>query len=411
MANLGSPKPEKRQANSPLPPPPAVSPDLLHANGDEKNSSTVVRNLEDMYAKVHKNKRKSEDVQASSSNEVTNNITSCKSSLQCNKKRWSRDSFEDFKHLDASENDAHCYETLNKGDKKSKNKTTANSNSGPESLLSNDPGYEQLSPQNRAPSESDPNYEVLRPQRTNSMVGYSTIGNKKDKAVLTVPECSSNKNILTEDGYSVVNKSSKKLQVALNAEPGYEEILNKIIDEPNYESMPTEDNYATINNNKSTDNESDPNYESVKYLDVHLAKGDPPYERLQDDETQKNDENTVKSSDCSENSNKTVSDYERIKNSASSKDSDNNSEDISGYTPEYDRIKSSENSDSSRLSSTPEYERLKEGSSNNSVEQLDCKLQNVREQAILTVSQNDDVPEVKINIPDVIEGEGDIFHV
>lgn len=393
VANLGSPKPEKRQANSPLPPPPAVSPDLLHANGDEKNSSTVVRNLEDMYAKVHKNKRKSED-QASSSSEIPSGKSS--------KKRWSRDSFEDFKHLDASEIDAHhCYETLNKGDKKCTPNT--NDNSGPESLLSNDPGYEQLSPQNRAPSESDPNYEVLRPQRTNSIAGYSTIGKKKDKAVLTVP--------LTEDGYSVVNKISKKLRVVVNSEPGYEEILNKIIDEPNYESMPSEDNYATINNNKSTDNESDPNYESVKYLDVHLAKGEPPYERLQDDENA-----VVKSSDCSANSNKTVlSDYERIKNSASSKDSDNNSEDISGNTPEYDRIKSSENSDSSRLSSTPEYERLKEGSSNNSVE-LDYKLHNgevlVVEQVSIILNE---VTEVKINIPEVqkdaVDAEGDIFHV
>ncbi|XP_021917169.1 uncharacterized protein LOC110828613 isoform X2 [Zootermopsis nevadensis] len=59
VANLGSPKPEKRQANSPLPPPPASSPDL-YAVVDKKSSAglAVSRNLEEMYAKVMKKKQR-----------------------------------------------------------------------------------------------------------------------------------------------------------------------------------------------------------------------------------------------------------------------------------------------------------------------------------------------------------------
>lgn len=57
VANVGSPKPEKRQANSPLPPtPPAIN--TLHESNHK--GATAARNLEDMYAKVQKNKRKTE---------------------------------------------------------------------------------------------------------------------------------------------------------------------------------------------------------------------------------------------------------------------------------------------------------------------------------------------------------------
>ncbi|XP_071451257.1 uncharacterized protein [Hetaerina americana] len=74
--NLGSPKPEKRQANSPLPPPPLV-PTLAVPEGDDEDEMKVIeqpevelrhdklphspQNIEEMYAKViKKNKRKSE---------------------------------------------------------------------------------------------------------------------------------------------------------------------------------------------------------------------------------------------------------------------------------------------------------------------------------------------------------------
>lgn len=52
IANLGSPKPEKRQANSPLPPPPVIS-----NFGFDADHVHAVKNLDDLYAKVQKNKK------------------------------------------------------------------------------------------------------------------------------------------------------------------------------------------------------------------------------------------------------------------------------------------------------------------------------------------------------------------
>lgn len=460
---MGSPKPEKRQANSPLPPPPSVSPDLyarVDKNQDKEenhNNLTVAKNLEDMYAKVFKNKKKQDEEKSNSSLSESSTLQPTKVFVQStaelstvpfqklnnqadshSKKSWSsRESFEDCKNTDSLsvlsfESDLasnskgtvkrnqqeHCYETLNKNDKKNsphKNEqnVTGYDNppydwqpdfghtiSGPESILSNDPGYEQLNPHNRVPSEIDPNYEVLRPHRrsrssvseNNSVLGYSTIGNS-DKSTLTVnsnyttvPErfgspCTSG---LTEDGYSVVNKSKKS-----KTEPGYEEVKNQlgIIDEPNYESMPSEcadDNYATINQ-KSTESESDPNYESVKYLDVTLSE--PPYERLNDDETKE-------SSDLSE--------YEQISGKQDSSD-----------IPGYERIKesgskSSENSedrsDSSKISNGNEETACIEIAAATEINQTEIP------GIVLTVMH--EKTEVRVNIAnekDIVET--DIFHV
>lgn len=52
----GSPKPEKRQANSPLPPPPAVG--AAGAVGGTDKHRPPNNNLEDMYAKVHKSTKR-----------------------------------------------------------------------------------------------------------------------------------------------------------------------------------------------------------------------------------------------------------------------------------------------------------------------------------------------------------------
>lgn len=106
------------------------------------------------------------------------------------------------------------------------------------------------------------------------------------------------------DGYSIVNKPKKHL------DPGYEELNN--IEEPNYESMPSEsDNYARVQKSES---ESDPNYESVKYLDVALSE--PPYERLNEKESDASEYEQVSSKSHS------TPDYERIKEHGS-KSSDN----------------------------------------------------------------------------------------
>lgn len=52
IANLGSPKPEKRQANSPLPPPPVPGNFEFHPDHVQ-----AIKNLDELYAKVHKTKK------------------------------------------------------------------------------------------------------------------------------------------------------------------------------------------------------------------------------------------------------------------------------------------------------------------------------------------------------------------
>lgn len=339
IANLGSPKPEKRQANSPLPPTPAVSPDI-YSRVDQahphENSTHVSRNLEDMYAKVHKHKKRNED---DPNDTTTHEIPPYHKIHLDNRHSWSsndehRPELPDSSDSDADtkrrETDEHCYETLSKSAKKlspkkcdisdigyeeirqrktdnatpkldiselgyeqirDRNNLISEINiSGPESFISNDPNYEQLS-HSRISSDVDPNYEILRPQGTE---GYL----QNNKSTLTTKDYQPN----CIDGYSVVNK-------VRNAKPGYEKVNNQCVEEPNYESMPSgSENYATVHQ-KSTESESDPNYESVKYLDV--AMNEPPYERLE------NNSDLSEYEQISSKNSHSTPDYERIKDVAS----------------------------------------------------------------------------------------------
>lgn len=330
--------------------------DKSHSRTDSRGSINVSRNLEDMYAKVHKNKKKHDEddrsMNASTSEATSSHNRSYTPDINAlpyqkiidshSRQSWSsKDSYDENKHADGydyssdSNIEEHCYETLSKNEKKSKKKdlndigyekirernwliAEPSNYSGPESIISNDPGYERLN-HSRVSSETDPNYEVLRPHRSSSLsgssVGYSTI-KTDNKSTLTVP----NK---TNDGYSTVSK--------LKNDPGYEE-LKQSNDEPNYESMPSEnsDTYATVQQ-KSTESESDPNYESVKYLDVTLSE--PPYERLHDEENKESD----------------LSEYEQV-----------SSKQGSHYTPDYERIKehgskSSDNSEDRTISDNSKF--------------------------------------------------------
>lgn len=297
-ANIGSPKPEKRQANSPLPPPPpaaaapSISPDI------------TAKNLDDMYAKVHKNKKKPDDT------------------IETDK------SIVDGAGVDEKKTETlrqeHNYETLRKCSDPGYEKIKSSKDcagepgyasiNGPESISSSDPGYEVL--RQNAPSQSDPNYEELRHCPTKNLM----------------------------DGYSTVNK------------PSHSNKNN--FEEPNYESMPSETasehNYAALKTNGSESDpnyesvsHNDPNYESVKYLDAALEE--PPYERLHDSDSTKSDctssgyEKVQPKTDAngyetlkSGKETKTEPPYERLSNDFDEK-SDKNNE-----NPGYETIKSAD---------------------------------------------------------------------
>lgn len=312
--NIGSPKPEKRQANSPLPLPPVVN----HADGDKK--PPTARNLEDLYAKVQKNKPKGSSDEERSP-ERPNGLsqpaasTSGTDESRCLKLRRK---FQE-----------HNYETLrkhNKTDSLDERKLRHEepgyaSINGPDSLCSSDPGYEVL----KANSDIDPNYEELKHKSSNaSDIGYSKI-----------KEVRSNLNF----GYSVVNKKKKPES---DPNESITQTQDGSLDEPNYESMPSESiseyqysglkssgsetdpNYESVNNN-------DPNYESVKYLD------EPPYEKVDSDLSRTDSE---------------IPGYERVNakgyrniDTSESSDSMTNRDKISGENP-YEKLKDEGDTDS-----------------------------------------------------------------
>jgi hypothetical protein len=268
IANVGSPKPEKRQANSPLPPPPPCS---------SFDFGQTPRNLDDLYAKVHKTKKKEdsdgektpEKGKKNGDNASRKSVSSCSSS-------------EDKKFAPAEQrHKEHNYETLRKSNRDCSDPGYERirheepgyaSINGPESITSSDPGYEVL--KQRPSSEIDPNYEELQHRSSNASecAGYSKI---KYNNTLT-------------DGYSVVNKQNKSDEKSRTSSSYGSNSQDLSLDEPNYESMPSESlssdhNYAAL---KSTGSESDPNYESVNQSDPNYESvrdlEEPPYERLHD---------------------------------------------------------------------------------------------------------------------------------
>ncbi|CAG9853797.1 unnamed protein product [Phyllotreta striolata] len=241
ITNLGSPKPEKRQANSPLPPPPTVSNFDFHAD-------KLVKNVDDLYAKVHKNKKEDANAEKVEKRSISPE-NSVRTSLenQIHERRIKEHNYETLKKSSSKASDP-GYERI-----KGSDEPGYASINGPESLPSSDPGYEVL--KNRVPSEFDPNYEELRHR----------VSNASDSSDYTKIRDLS-------DGYSIVRKNKT------------------IIDEPNYESMKNEE--SNYNGSKSNSSESDPNYESVNHGDPNYESvkdlDDPPYERLDEDSSRTN---------------------------------------------------------------------------------------------------------------------------
>ncbi|XP_065169349.1 dentin sialophosphoprotein isoform X2 [Atheta coriaria] len=310
ILNLGSPKPEKRQANSPLPPPPSTT----SASQLTLSPDNARRNLDDMYAKVQKNRKKSSD------DVIKRKSTSSNSSSE--EKRP-----EDTKLLRE-----HNYETLKKSPKKNAD--------GYEELKTkpsqlSEPGYASINGPDSL-NYDDPNYEQLKDRSTTP--GYSTITSKSSSET-------------SELGYSVINKLNKK----------------KLIDEPNYESMPaseTDPNYESVQHN-------DPNYESVKYLDVDIG-----YERLQQTD---DDDSTATTTTTNKTDNKNG--YETVDSAASSNKS---------KSPPYEKLNDDDGKTDSESSG---YERIDKSSS------------------IEEKSKNDDYETIKNDLNDCLGDENAIFEV
>ncbi|KAK0096692.1 hypothetical protein PV326_004702 [Microctonus aethiopoides] len=309
IVNPGSPKPEKRQANSPLPPPPPPLPPTdentdvyalidKHGKSEDHQNLSGGKSLEDMYAKVMKKKRESEEenhLVHTGNLSMADTQIPVKKIMEISRASWSsHDSVEIQKR--EPEN----------------NKTTMNI---PSDMLNLESSIEfskvariyeldRVTPDhvfessintqritNSLVEGNDPNYEMLRP--------FSR-GEDKHSA-LSIAQSSTNirNGIDVLPFYSVPFKH-RQVSNASSEDPGYEKVrLRRRVDldtdidsEPNYESMPHESgepNYASVCRPSYSDTDpnyesvhhSDPNYESVRYMSLsQKVNSEPPYEQV-----------------------------------------------------------------------------------------------------------------------------------
>ncbi|XP_072745553.1 uncharacterized protein [Anoplolepis gracilipes] len=303
IINPGSPKPEKRQANSPLPPPPEATSegyaivDKKSKSDDKLRSSlSVGKSLEDMYAKVMK-KRKEVEEQQNDTHSNFNNVlhseanTYRKLSLEVSRASWcSHESVE----IQKKESDLAYYPV-----------TSSNTNNF---NIENDNNILRLSKvdMDAAHLKIDHEYETVNSDNSmrNSIVRVDAHSSDLNYNMLR-PQCSreidfQSTSILTRNSADIYSKSFKHRQVsnASSEDPGYERVrlrrrneLDQDTDsEPNYESMPhhtVEPNYASvcqpgdsdIDPNYESVSHNDPNYESVKYMSV-TQNEESPYEQV-----------------------------------------------------------------------------------------------------------------------------------
>lgn len=305
IVNPGSPKPEKRQANSPLPPPPEGPVDLYaqldkRGKGDDRLRSSVCsgKSLEDMYAKVIKKKRDVEEIHtdaiaAGSAFNCDVSVPRRKLSLiEVSRASWSSHESVEIQKRE-QDNSQHFPAEINPNFHDVKDDYARVLRSTEVDIISStvevDHGYEAVDSSRKlkpiVPTTSNPSnapdYEMLRPQysRDPSHQIHSSAGTRNGEALPI---------------YALPFKH-RQVSDASSEDPGYERVrLPKRVEldpdtdsEPNYESMPHEPNYASVcrpgdsdaDPNYESVNHNDPNYESVKYMS--MAQGeDPPYEQV-----------------------------------------------------------------------------------------------------------------------------------
>lgn len=288
-------------------------------NSEQRITESPSRNVEEMYAKVMKKAKSKAEEAVRRSKDFTNNEGDALVAKfrgddpgyeTIDRKKSASHGYETIAHKErkSSHNQDPGYETvkdISKGNTNFSNNNLLKLNhvaadSGPNSIISSDHGYEHISKTDNNASDSDPNYEVLRNQPPTPP--YATIA----------------PNYKTQPTYSTVNKRSGKYnnwpannneELNSTLEPNYESMPHDPLyttgseSDPNYESVrPKDPNYESVNTQDpnyeslrckdpkyesvrskdpkydSVRSKKDPNYESVKYFD--LSKGEPPYEKV-----------------------------------------------------------------------------------------------------------------------------------
>lgn len=289
-------------------------------NSDHRVNDSPSRNLEEMYAKVSKKPkgrtedpmRRSKEFTGADGEPQTSKYRSDDPGYETidRKKSMNHHGYETIAHKErkSSQNQDPGYETVKDISKAGPNSNFSNNNllklnhlvvdSGPNSIVSSDAGYEHISKTDNNASDSDPNYEVLRNQPPTPPYAtiapnykvqptYSTV-NKKAGKYNNWP-ANNNEEPTLEPNYESM-PHDPLYNTGSESDPNYESVRPK---DPNYESVSTQDpNYESLrckdpkyesvrskdSKYDSVRSKKDPNYESVKYFE--LSKKEPPYEKV-----------------------------------------------------------------------------------------------------------------------------------
>ncbi|KAJ0177802.1 hypothetical protein K1T71_006675 [Dendrolimus kikuchii] len=274
------------------------------------------RNVEEMYAKVMKKaKARNEDI-TRRSKEYTHEEAEAHTSKYrgddpgyetIDRKKSINHGYETIAHKERknSQNQDPGYETVKEVNKTNNNLLKLNHlnvDSGPNSIISSDPGYEHISKTDNNASDSDPNYEVLRNQPPTPpyatiapnykvQATYSTV-NKRPPKYNNWP-VNNNDDATVEPNYESM-PNEPLYNTGSESDPNYESVRPKDgnyesvnAQDPNYESLRCKDpKYESVRSKESklydsVRSKKDPNYESVKYFE--LSKKEPPYEKVNED--------------------------------------------------------------------------------------------------------------------------------
>ncbi|KAK9884920.1 hypothetical protein WA026_009157 [Henosepilachna vigintioctopunctata] len=200
--NFGSPKPERRQANSPLPPPPLLT----------DGSMSTLRDIDDLYAKVQKNKPRTSFEETKSINNKSDSLLSREFPLVYGTNDEMREMVGE-----------HSYETLRK--------LKSNNNDELEKNNQEEPSYASIKGPDSIAS-SDPGYEVLR-ENLNINAKYDQLKNNSNVDNLTEVENSEgildNKNDARQANFELNTISEYRIGESIynnENDPGYEAIGN-----------------------------------------------------------------------------------------------------------------------------------------------------------------------------------------
>ncbi|XP_068621839.1 uncharacterized protein [Battus philenor] len=287
-------------------------------NSEQRVTESPSRNVEEMYAKVIKKaKGKSEDA-IKKLKEFPNEPETGALKYRgddpgyetIDRKKSINHGYETITHKQRtnSQNQDPGYETVKDVNKTvstfSNNnllKTNNLADSGPNSIISSDPGYEHITKPDNNASDSDPNYEVLRNQPPTPPYAtiapnykvqptYSTV-NKRNVKYNNWPANNNEEGMLEPNYESMSNDPF--YTTGSESDPNYESVRPK---DPNYESDNAQDsNYESLqckdpkyesvrskdSKYDSVRSKKDPNYESVKYFE--LSQREPPYEKVNND--------------------------------------------------------------------------------------------------------------------------------